>query len=506
MNKENIKKWLKRKENLLLLGVLSFAFLVRIYYFVLTNGQPLWWDEAAYGSLAKNFAYGLWSGTDVIIGETGIRPLFFPLIWSFLVRLGASEGFIRFALEFIPSFVAVLFVYLTINEIYGKKTGIISTFMFSVLWIHLFYTGRLLTNVPAMGFLFPSIYLFIRSVRRKNVNENSKYPENEKQFVPKYFAGALFLAGLSTITRYPNGLIFGVYLSFLIVTLRFDLLKNKKFWTYGTLGMAPLILFFGINLIKYGNIFPALLGNDYVKSVNENFGFHVLNFIPTYLTNSFFVLFLIGILLAGFELFIGFDRIRKNNELQGHLLLSLLFIFVFSFFIFYIRGAEDRWLFPASLSLMGFAGLGLSKIHDYIKKYGKEVAAILIIVLLAWGAYSQLNFADSIIKDRKQSYLQIREGLEWVKENTPENSVILGGGHQVYVIYYAERQYLNFPENVEDIPYEESDYLILHGFSNHPDYVNSYVQENQDKWRPINIWYFDNEQQQPAFVIFEKVI
>ena len=43
--KENIKKWLKDKSNLLILGILMFAFIIRFYYFNLTKIQAHWWDS-----------------------------------------------------------------------------------------------------------------------------------------------------------------------------------------------------------------------------------------------------------------------------------------------------------------------------------------------------------------------------------------------------------------------------------------------------------------------------
>ena len=494
MEKEDIKKWLKEPLNFVLILVLIFGIGIRLYYFSLTLGQPLWWDEAAYGSVARNFANnGIWDHTDLIIGEKSIRPPLFSILWGILIKIGFGESGVRFLLNFLPSVIAVFFVYLIGKEIYGKRAAIISTFIFSVLWIHLFYTGRLLTHIPDMGFLFPSIYFFILSMK--------------KEFNGKYFSISLILGALSTLIRYPNGLIFFVYLGFLAITLRIDLLKNKKFWLSGVIGMTPLLIFFINNYFKFGNIFPAFLGSDYVKAVNEKFGFYVLNFIPAYLTPIFFGAFLIGILVVLFELVLGFDQISKDEKLKGNLLILLLFVAIYSFFIFYIRGAEDRWLFPASISLVLFSGYGLNKVYEFIKKYQKNFAVILILALLLFGAYKEITFADEIINNRKQTYLQIRQGFEWIKDNTPENSKILGAGIEAYSLYYAEREYISFAANEEDteILAQKADYLVLHVFSNHPEFVNSYVQERQDIWKPVMAFFMDDAKTQPGFVIYQKV-
>ncbi|MEM3074692.1 MAG: hypothetical protein QW727_02000 [Candidatus Pacearchaeota archaeon] len=54
--KQKIKNWLSDKHNLVLFGILIFAFIIRLYYFALTKNQPLWWDEAEYMSAAKSYA------------------------------------------------------------------------------------------------------------------------------------------------------------------------------------------------------------------------------------------------------------------------------------------------------------------------------------------------------------------------------------------------------------------------------------------------------------------
>src|SRR3989344_5007955 len=134
--KEKALNYLKNPYNFILVCILLFAFFIRLYYFTLTYNQPLWWDEAVYGSLARNFISHKWDGTQAINGEILIRPLLIPFLWSFLIRFGFPESGVRFILEFLPSFFSVLFVYLIGKEVFNKKAALISAFIFSALWIH----------------------------------------------------------------------------------------------------------------------------------------------------------------------------------------------------------------------------------------------------------------------------------------------------------------------------------------------------------------------------------
>ncbi len=489
--KDKIKNWLKNPLNLAILLVLAFAFILRIYYFVLTQNQPLWWDETAYGTLAKNSITHMWDGTEIVKGETLIRPPFFPFLWSILLRLGFSEIPIRFILEFIPSILSVLFLYLTVKELYNKKISLFATLIYSVLWIQLFYTGRLLTHMPSLGLLFASTYLFIKSLKA--------------EFNYKYFAISLLLACFVMLMRYPDGIIFLVYAIFLLIVKKTSIIKDPKAWIAALIGFIPILGFFLYNYFTKGNIFPALLGSNYVQSVSKSVNFSILSFINVYLTPTFFILFLAGLCIVLFELSLSYGFISMNKKFQSHLFILLVLVIFYSFYIFYIKGAEDRWLFPMSLSFTAFVALGLNSLHNLIKKYSKVFSIILILGILSFGAYSELTFADALIKEKKETYLQLKQGFEWLKDNSPPDSILLASGMEPYVTYYSERKFEYIPQNETDIENIKADYLVVHGFSQQPSYINDYLSKNQNKWQPINAFFFDKEQKQPAFIVYQKV-
>jgi len=493
MNTQKIVNWLKEDNlNIVLVAVLLFAVAIRLYYFFMVGNQPLWWDEACYGSLAKNLITHQWAGTDLIIGETLIRPLFFPIMWAGLLLLKIPEAGIRFLLEIIPSILSVFFVYLIGKEIFNKRIGIVSAFIFSVLWIHLFYSVRLLTNVPAMFFLFSSIYLFI--IATKN------------QFNYKYFSISLLLLSVATLMRYPIGIIFFSYLIILILGKKLYLNKSK-FWITGLIGISPILIFFLINYLMFGNIFPALLGGGYltVPTTTTPIAWSLLTYISVYL-KLFYYPFLLGGLVILFNLLMGYNIILKNTKLKNYLFLLLIFVSFYCFFIFYLKSAEDRYFLPLTFIMCIFSAKGIDFLYNLIKKYNKILAVLCLIVLLFFGAYSQITFTDSLIKNKKQSFLQIRQGFEWIKENTHKDSSVIGLGTEPYIAYYAERDLLVLPKNEsgkDEIA--NADYLVVHAFNQYPEYINQYLQENQDRWIPINVFFIDEQKTQPVLVIYQKI-
>ena len=506
-----ILAWMKNPYNLILVLILLSAFIIRIYYLSMTYNQPLWWDEACYGSLAKNMISHMWEGTPLILGETHIRHPLFHILWSIFMRIGLNEEINRFLLEIIPSMFSIFFVFLIGKELYNKRIGIIASFIFSILWIHLFYVNRILVHMPELAFLFVSIFFFIKATKN--------------EFNSKYFGLSLFLLSIATLVRYTNGMIFFVYLIMLFVNKKF-LIKDKKFWVYGILGLLPILIFFLINQIYYGNPFPALLGGNYINTNPSGlekvpFYWGFLDYITIYLsTNSFsnilnvnnilfsllFLSFLFGVFISIFELFLGYTLILKNDKLKNSLFLLLIIAIILSFFIFYLRAGEDRYLFPASISLVCFSAIGLDKFYIFLKKYNKILAILVILAILLIGFYGQIRFGDSLIKNRMESFLQIRQGFEWVSQNTPSDAVFIGNGIEPYLIYYAERKHLTMPENISQADeIEKADYLVVHAFTPQASYINDYLQSNKDKWNPINAWFFDKNQQQPAFVIYKRI-
>ena len=49
---QKIKNWLKDPSNLLIIGIVVLALIIRIYYLRMGSGQTLWWDEAEYMATA----------------------------------------------------------------------------------------------------------------------------------------------------------------------------------------------------------------------------------------------------------------------------------------------------------------------------------------------------------------------------------------------------------------------------------------------------------------------
>jgi len=148
---QEIKKdsWIKR--NWVLISIIVFALAIRIYYFVITQGQICWWDEAEYFNIARRFAFGI----DYQFGP--VRPILFPLIITFFLKILNSELLPRLFI-LVLSMASVVGMYYFGKVMYGKKEGLVASFLMAIFYLNLFFSYRLLVDIASLTFFIFSIF------------------------------------------------------------------------------------------------------------------------------------------------------------------------------------------------------------------------------------------------------------------------------------------------------------------------------------------------------------
>jgi len=487
------KEIIEKRINLLLGAIILFGAVIRIYLFNLVKTQAHWWDSLAYGSLAKNMIFHKWDEVPFIVHELVIRPPLFPLIWSWFLRMGASDSSLIFITGIVPSIISIFLVYLIGKEMYNAKIGLIAASFASVSWIHLFYSARAMTDVPSMCLVLASIYFFIKAQDSISI---------------KPWVISILSLSFAVLLRYSHAVVAFAYLAFLISTHRTKLIKNKNFWIGGLIGAIPLIIFVLINLVNYGSLLPA--GSEYSSSISENnqaLAWYTIGFIKHILQEPLIYLFYLGFILIVIKTTMSYGFILKQKETKMHLFNILLLLFVLSFYIFIIKASEDRYLLGLSSLLFILPAITISYIYDFTSKYKKEIASVLCIALVLWSAYAQFSFAKSLMLDKKESYRQMKDAYEWIKYNTPEDSIIIGDWGEPYIIYYADRDIQNWPDNLTFTNFTlKADYVVLTAVHQPNEKVVTYVNGLAEKGNLVVVkaFFFDAEQKQPAVVIYKK--
>lgn len=488
-NQNKIKEFLKN--NLPIILILLFGFVIRLYYVILTKNQATWWDESEYISVGLHWFF------NIPYELNPQRPPLLSLLEGIILYLGGTEFLLKIILELIPSTLLILISYFIVKEMYNKKLALLVAFLISIFWLILFNTVRLHADVLLLLFSYLAVYYFWKG-----------YIKKEKNYYVWLIGVFIALAFLIKLTAGLFGIIF---LTFLIFTERFKFLKNKHLWISIIL-MFLLILPY---LIWQNNVFGSytaffsgshVLSNPSGITSYKPIGWHVLNFIPWMLNTPYFILFLIG-LITLYTLFLSLDLIIKNksNEKYNDLFIFIWILITLIYFVFLERDAEDRWLLPIALPLLILVGKGLYFIYDLIKKYQKNIAITFFFVLILLGAYFQLARANELINAKIDSYKEVKDASLWIKDNSNPQDIIFSKS-STQMTYYAQRQVLGFGGNEtqfkEEVKQYKPKYIVFSVFEPHGATL-AYPEKFKNSLELVKAYFADVAQTQPILIVYK---
>ncbi len=453
MNKEKIKNWLKNKHNLIFVAILALGIIIRLYYFILTKSQPLWWDEADYLAYAKNLA-----GFDISWIVTAKHNSLYPFLIAAIFKVGLGEITAKFLFQFIPSTLSVIIIYFLAKEMYKDlRIAAIASFLMSVFWISLFNTARF--HIDILGFFFGllALYVFWKG-----------YEKKEKIF-GLASRWAIPLSAVLIILSYAvrrGYFLFGLFiLIYVVITKNWkSLIKDKYNWTGLVIG---IVLFFFIENTIFSSEITAIGGQYFHEELP-------INFLPLGIFESFFkiggtfnfsayYLAWAGLLLIIGTLALSLGHIRKSKgKLKSDLFNFLIILITLAFFIIVLRTeanlGEPRWYLPMAFSAFVCIARSTIFIVDFVKGHHKTISVILLLVLILPIGYYQLNSSNDLIEKKVNSFSGIKDSSLLLKEISNKEDKILTMG-QPQVEYYSERKTVHARKFVDEDQYSEEHFF-----------------------------------------------
>ena len=353
------------KKNKWLIAIFIVALLIRII-FIFSMPIKLW-DETIYLNLgydlSKNpldysFSNG-WSdfipsgGDDIYTWpKAGFRAPVLPYLISifYLFNLG-------FLLNFLIPLIgalSVVLIYKLGKELFNHKLGLISSLLFTFIPLHIFYSGRILTEVLFTFFVLLTFISFWKG-----------YEKNNKKH--KILFG-VFLA-LALLSRYTALWIMPIFLLyFLIRDKSFKFLKDKYLWYSIGVFFLTLVPWFIYGLVEYNNPIGAFIHG--FKASAYWGGLQSGYFFFDYWWQMFSIVGLISIF--------GFLYILYKKEfLRKEIYLLLLWFIIFLGIAIYMPHKEERFIIPIIPVLVILSSFFVNKIAKY-----KETLLVIIILIL----------------------------------------------------------------------------------------------------------------------------
>lgn len=482
----------------LFLAIIILALGIRVFYFVETNGQTSWWDSAEYLSQGLHYLNG-WNGITDNYEVNFQRPPAFQYLIAMIFMMGGNETTVILLLCLLPSVLLIFLVYILGKEMFNERIALVGSFLSTVGWSWLFWTSRVQPDFLSMCFQILSIYFFFRTINKKgNINWN------------------MFLSGILSAAAFNikiQGLLIPmIMLFYLLITQRLSIFKKKENWMF-ILGFIILIIPYLIwAQISFGN--PFILRSGYKSSFENHQEFAwgaVLSwFYKFFMNNIFFLLFMSGLIWISWNILSKLDLELKSpsKNFPTELFILLTFIITSLFYIIYIGGGDERWqwiwlpflyLIVAKVTILLFDLI-------YMKTH-KTIALIIVVSLLVFLAFGQIQLADKQINISKNSYAPVKEAALWMKANSqPSESILTLSYTQNF--FYSQRPtyvYSNISEKDFNNFYKsiKPKFLVVSIFEPQSQWIFQYVQNNSAV-TPVMVYFNDPQTKtQPVLIIYQ---
>jgi len=446
MAEKEITIEVKKPEVIILLIFLGFVLFIQLK--VSFENPIVFGDEAFYARFAE------------LIAENKDYPKWWPVHYTNMDKTGNSgnnlwiltiAGFLLFglgetAIRFLPPFITFLIglaTFILAKRMYNEKVGFIASVITVTIPAMVTYSVLVYTDVLATLFVLMSFLTFFLAEK-----------EDKKVF---WIASGIFgaLAFLTKKTGFTAYIFLGLFLFYKIfkeknllkVFKRYSLLiavlillpathflRNFYYYKTPVCDIPYISNFFdtsGCSIHDFPNKYDfeeSIVREGTAKSMYEiglmsylNFAYGEIWFVPFSLCCGFFVLF----------------SFRKKTS--DTLILLVLLVSLIVFYMYGHGRAEDinRYTLTWAPYIALLSGMWFASVYEFIKKYQKYLALIVIIFVL-FMSYQNLIIKSEVMASVKQFSPAFFEACDWVKENLPENvTLTLIWGHRA--VYNCKR-------------------------------------------------------------------
>ena len=483
-------EWYADNWNKCALGLVALAFVIRLYFLFETKGQTLWWDESEYGATALYLSEG------VPYNLNPERPFLFPGVPALSFLIGLTEHLAKFFFSVIPASLGVLAMYELGKELFDKRVGLLAAFCMTVSWTFVFWSARLQPDHISMLFQLLAILCMWRYW---------KYDEQKAILFAGIFCSLAFQFKVSGL------LVPMSFMVFMLFRERLTFVMKKEYWFFGGIFLVaflPQLIYSGI---VFDNPLALFTNTGYATVVLEEkpYGWYVLGFLYSLIEWPLFFFFVIGAIVACKTLLI-LDVLYKDakKSLDPSLYSLIVLLVVALFYIFYIRGAEDRWVFLWLPFMFLLSAQSILFFFDQIKKRSVLFSGLFLLILLGSIGAIQLTHASEIIAQKEESYLPVKEAGKWLYLNS-QSGVLVMTQSQPQTVYYAHRpishlaQFKNATAFEAFIAEHRPGYLMVSLFEYHPEWVFPWIDNHQHLLKPVFVTYQDPEQTKPSLVLYQ---
>jgi len=417
------------KKNRWLIAIFGIALLIRIL-FVFSMPIKLW-DETIYLNLGADlsnnpldysFSNG-WSdfvpsGGDDFYGypKAGFRAPLLPYLISIFYFLNLGF-FANFLIPLIGA-LSVVLIYRLGKELFNEKIALISSLFFAFVPLHVFYSGRALTEILFTFFVLLTFLSFWKG-----------YEKNNKKY--KILFG-VFLA-LALLSRYTALWIMPIFLIYFLVRDKsIEFLKDKYLWYSILAFFGTLIPWFIYGIFQYNNPLGAFIHG--FKASGYWGGIQSWHFFFDYWWQMFSIIGIIFIIALIYILY-------KKEFFKKEIYLILIWFAFFLGMAIYMPHKEDRFILPIVPAIALISGYFIDK----IKKYKEQIIIVIVGILILSLTLSFYSTYQTYHNTNTDCFEQV--GL---KLKTIHGDFLIVSENPPLFRYYAQQESAYYPDKLNE--------------------------------------------------------
>ncbi len=424
-------------------ALMAVTVVLRSYVFFVTNEQAVWWDEAEYLLLGRE-----------IVGEggTGVvqqwRPLGLPYILAGFFALGLGETAIRLGL--VLASVGTVWLTLRIGErTVGPVAALVGAALFSACYLPLFYTGRILTEIPHLLVALLGVYTYFTPS-------------------PRLRWASIPLLACAALIRPPDIALLGLVFVHWVTFRSSSRDRRRLLQTALTIGVATALLAWALSdqLSEIWHAWSHMVPRKYWSERGERFLEHLmwifdtLGILPT------------GLLIVGLASWV--VRSERRSELEhGYLFLATWTVVVIVPFAVWVK-LHDRYLILALPPIFLAIGHAASLLTNRVSQRNKRLHSVILAAIVAISAIPMVQHSNTMILARTRSFSTVRDVADWLsRESLANEGIVANSAPQL--AYYSNRDVRAIPDSadefVEEITKRNVRFLVLSKDEEAPEWV-----------------------------------
>jgi asparagine N-glycosylation enzyme membrane subunit Stt3 len=411
-----------------LFAILSLGAIIRASLNII-NKYPVGWDIGNYSMFITTYAK-TWPYIPEILPVTGGIPAtsdvlpFIPWTHAFFYNVLNLDilTFIKFMPVITFAFVFIGIYLLSVEIFERKEVGIFSAFLLATSKYDMLYTyaGYVYKTYFCIALMIFLLFFSLRVIKPYYTGETKLFNRESKKYT--IFAGITLFMILSS-HEFTHAVVFMIYGTFMLVSV---VLERKNFnkplialiciFLLGTLLWVPVLVSWSD---FYHQRYLRMTAPGMESSLVKNILVSMIKSYPSFPYGMIPSIFSVGGILW---------VITRKRGYSTLLLMSWLFSMYFftKSYYFDIVFFPNRFMSYANIPLLIFAAYGIYYSLTKFKKFAlpKQILPVILLIIILVVVFEGI---DTYIKNHRIGPFlndDIVEGMIWLKNNTPRDSVI----------------------------------------------------------------------------------